>query len=91
MTSINGNTDNTNPDTVTLTWGINGGHEKFQISYSPNPPDPPEETNDTQFTFTDLTPGETYNFTIIAINSVGNESEEAFEVVNMCKFTEIIL
>ena len=81
-------TDQTNPESVTLTWNVTGRRDKFFISYSPNESDSPVEVTDLNYTFTDLIPGTTYTFTFVSVGPDGSNSTEVTKEVTLCELGE---
>ena len=90
VSNIEALTDQTNPESVTLTWNVTGGRDKFLISYSPDEPALHIEVTDLNYTFTDLTPGTTYTFTFVTVGSDGTNSTEATKEVTLCELGEFV-
>ena len=90
VSNIDAITDQTNPDSVTLTWNVTGRRDKFLISYSPDEPASHIEVTDLNYTFTDLIPGTTFTFTFVTVGSDGNQSTEATKEVALCELSEFV-
>ena len=88
VSNIEAVTDENNPESVILTWIVTGRRDKFLISYSPDESASSVEVTDLNYTFTDLTPGTTYNFTFVTVGSDGTQSAEATKEVALCEFLQ---
>ena len=90
VSNIGAVTDQTNPESVTLTWNVTGRRDKFLISYNPMEPDSSVEVTDLNYTITDLIPGTTYTFTLVTVGSDGTNSTEVTKEVALCELGETL-
>ena len=88
LSKIEAITDQTNPESDTLTWDVTAGRDKFLTSYSPAESDSPDEVTDLNYTFNDSIPGTTNTFSFVTVGSDGNQSTGATKEVAWCELGE---